>query len=73
MPSSVRLTRAQAHRLIDVYHYQGDRETAIERLTAASLYVFDSPRRDRLELDADLSGEPISWVAHAQIERLIHR
>ena len=41
-------------------HYQGDRETAIQRLTAASLYVFNSPRRDRVELDADLSGEPIS-------------
>ena len=69
----MKLTRAQAHRLIDMYHYQGNREIAIQRLTTASLYVFNTPRRDRLELDADLSGEPISWVAHAQIERLIHR
>ena len=73
MPWTVRLTRAQAHRLVETYHYQGPREPAIQRLTTALLYVFDTPRRDRVELDTDPSGEPISWVAHAQINRLIHR
>ena len=73
MPWTVRLTRTQAHRLVETYHYQGPREPAIQRLTTGALYVFDTPRRDRVELDTDPSGEPTSWVAHAQIERLIHR
>ena len=70
---TVRLTRAQAHRLIGVYGYSGELESAIERLTTAELFIFDTPRRDRLELDTDLSGEPISWVAQDQVDRLIHR
>ena len=73
MPWTVRLTRAQAHRLVETYHYQDPREPAIQRLTTGALYVFNTPRRDRVELDTDPSGEPTSWVAHAQIERLIHR
>ena len=73
MTPTARLTRAQAHRLIDTLGYVGPREPAIDRLTAAELFIFDTPRRDRLELDTDLSGEPISWVAQNQIDRLIHR
>ena len=38
----------------------------------AELYIFDTPARNRLELDTDLSGEPVSWVAQDQIDRLIH-
>ena len=58
----MKLTRAQAHRLIELYGYTGAREPVVARLTAAEVFVFDAPRRDRLELDADLSGEPVSWV-----------
>ena len=72
MPWTVRLTRAQAHRLITLYGYSGDVNPVIDRLTAAALFIFDTPRRDRLELDTDLSGEPISWVAQDQVDRLIH-
>ena len=73
MPGTVRLTRAQAHRLITLYGYSGDVDPVIDRLTAAGLVIFDMPRRDRLELDTDLSGEPISWVAQDQVDRLIYR
>ena len=71
--TQVRLTRAQAHRLIETYGC-GDvpREPALTRLMGAELYIFDTPARNRLELDTDLSGEPVSWVAQDQIDRLIH-
>ena len=60
----MQLTPAQAHRLIETYGYSGPREPAVDRLTTAELFIFDAPRRDRLELDiTDLSGEPVSWVA----------
>ena len=49
----MKLTRAQAHRLIELYGYTG--------------------ARDRLELDTDASGEPVSWVAQDQIDRIIYR
>ena len=68
----MKLTRAQAHRLIELYGYTGPREPAVERLTTAELFVFDAPRRDRLELDTDLSGEPVSWVAQDEIDRIIY-
>ena len=68
----MKLTRAQAHRLIELYGYTGLREPAVERLTTAALFVFDAPRRDRLELDTDLSGEPVSWVAQDEIDRIIY-
>ena len=63
---------AQAHRLIETYGYSGPREPAVDRLTTAELFVFDAPRRDCLELDTDASGEPVSWVAQAQIDRIIY-
>ena len=44
----------------------------MDRLTTAELFVFDAPRRDCLELDTDASGEPVSWVAQAQIDRIIY-
>ena len=31
-----------------------------------------APRHDRLELDTDASGEPVSWVAKDQIDRIIY-
>ena len=68
----MKLTRAQAHRLIELYGYTGAREPVVARLTAAEVFVFDAPRRDRLELDTDLSGEPVSWVAQDRIDRLIY-
>ena len=68
----MKLTRAQAHRLIELYGYTGPRELVVARLTTAELFVFDAPRRDRLALDTDLSGEPVSWVAQNQIDRLIY-
>ena len=68
MTGTVRPTRAQAHRLIETYGYSGTREPAVDRLTTAELFLFDAPRRDRLELDTDASGEPVSWVAQAQID-----
>ena len=68
----MKLTRAQAHRLIELFGYTGAHELLVERLTTAELFVFDAPRRDRLELDPDLSGEPVSWVAQDQIDRLIY-
>ena len=37
MPWTVRLTRAQAHRLITLYGYSGDVDPVIDRLTAAAL------------------------------------
>ena len=48
MTGTVRLTRAQAHRLIETYGYSGPREPAVDRLTTAELFIFDAPRRDRL-------------------------
>ena len=41
-------------------------------LPTAELFVFDAPRHDRLELDTGASGEPVSWVAKAQIDRIIY-
>ena len=73
MTGTGRLTRAQAHRLIEAYGYTGPREPAVDRLTTAELFIFDTPRRNRLELDTDASGEPVSWVAQDQIDRLIYR
>ena len=49
------------------------REPAVDRLTTAELFIFDAPHRDRLELDTDASGEPVSWVAQDQIDRIICR
>ena len=72
MTRTARLTRAQAHRLIETYGFTGPREPALTRLMGAELYIFDTPARNRLELDTDLSGEPVSWVAQDQIDRLIH-
>ena len=43
MPWTVRLTRAQAHRLVETYHYQGPREPAIQRLTTGALYFSTPP------------------------------
>ena len=72
MTRTARLTRAQAHRLIETYGFRGPREPALTRLMGAELYIFDTPARNRLELDTDLSGEPVSWVAQDQIDRLLH-
>ena len=52
---------------------RAQREPAVDRLTTAELFIFDAPRRDRLELDTDASGEPVSWVAQDQIDRIIYR
>ena len=73
MTSTGRLTSAQAHRLIETYGYGGPREPAVDRLTNAELFIFAAPRCDRLELDTAASGEPVSWVAQDQIDRLIYR
>ncbi len=72
MTGTVRLTSAQAHRLIETYGYSGPCEATVDRLTTAELFVFDAPRRDRLELDTDASGKPVSWVAQAEIDRIIY-
>ncbi len=68
----VRLTRAQAHRLIETYGC-GDvpREDALERVTEATVTAYDAPRGDRVELDTNVSGEPVSWLAQDEIDRLI--
>ena len=63
----------RAHPLIETYGYSGPREPAVNRLPTAELFVFDAPRHDRLELDTGASGEPVSWVAKAQIDRIIYR
>ena len=70
--TQVRLTRAQAHRLIET-HGCGDvpREDALERVTAATVTAYDAPRGDRVELDTTVSGEPVSWLAQDEIDRLI--
>ena len=70
--TQVRLTRAQAHRLIETYGC-GDvpREDALERVTAATVTAYDAPRSDRVELDTTVSGEPVSWLAQDEIDRLI--
>ena len=70
--TQVRLTRAQAHRLIETYGC-GDvpREDAFERVTAATVTAYDAPRGDRVELDTTVSGEPVSWLAQDEIDRLI--
>ena len=73
MTRTGRLTPAQAHRLIETYGYSGPRAPAVDRLTTAELFIFDAPRRYRLELETNLSAEPVSWVAQAQIDRLIYR
>ena len=39
----MKLTRAQAHRLIELYGYTGAREPVVARLTAAEVFVFDAP------------------------------
>ena len=33
--------------------------------------AYDAPRGDRVELDTDVSGEPMSWLAQDEIDRLI--
>ena len=70
--TQVRLTRAQPHRLIETYGC-GDvpREDALERVTAATVTAYDAPRGDRVELDTTVSGEPVSWLAQDEIDRLI--
>ena len=70
--TQVRLTRAQAHRLIETYGC-GDvpREDALERVTEATVTAYDAPRGDRVELDTHVSGEPVSWLAQDEIDRLI--
>ena len=70
--TQVRLTRAQAHRLIETYGC-GDvpREDALERVTEATVTAYDAPRGDRVELATDVSGEPVSWLAQDEIDRLI--
>ena len=70
--TQVRLTSAQAHRLIETYGC-GDvpREDALERVTAATVTAYDAPRGDRVELDTTVSGEPVSWLAQDEIDRLI--
>ena len=70
--TQVRLTRAQAHRLIETYGC-GDvpREDALERVTEATVTAYDVPRGDRVELDTHVSGEPVSWLAQDEIDRLI--
>ena len=70
--TQVRLTRAQAHRLIETYCC-GDvpREDALERLTEATVTAYDAPRGDRVELYTNVSGEPVSWLAQDEIDRLI--
>ena len=52
-----------------LFHLNGARSCR-ERLTIAELFVFDAPRRHRLELDTDLSAEPVSWVAQDQTKEL---
>ena len=70
--TQVRLTRAQAHRLIETYAC-GDvpREDALERLTEAAVTAYNAPREDRVELDTNASGEPVSWINQDQLDRLI--
>ena len=70
--TQVRLTRAQPHRLIETYGC-GDvpREDALERVTEATVTAYDAPRGDRVELDTTVSGEPVSWLAQDEIDRLI--
>ena len=70
--TQVRLTRTQAHRLIETYGC-GDvpREDALERVTEATVTASDAPRGDRVELDTHVSGEPVSWLAQDEIDRLI--
>ena len=36
------------------------------------LFVNLTVPRDRLELDTDASGKPVSWVAQAEIDRIIY-
>ena len=45
MTRTARLTRAQAHRLIETYGFRGPREPALTRLMGAELYIFDTPAR----------------------------
>ena len=33
--------------------------------------AYDAPRGDRVELDTTVSGEPVSWLAQDEIDRLI--
>ena len=33
--------------------------------------AYDAPRGDRVELDTNVSGEPVSWLAQDEIDRLI--
>ena len=33
--------------------------------------AYDAPRGDHMELDTDVSGEPVSWLAQDEIDRLI--
>ena len=70
--TQVRLTRVQAHRLIETYGC-GDvpREDALERVTEATVTAYDAPRGDRVELDTHVSGDPVSWLAQDEIDRLI--
>ena len=70
--TQVRLTRAQAHRLIETYGCGNvPREDALERVTEATVTASDAPRGDRVELDTHVSGEPVSWLAQDEIDRLI--
>ena len=68
---TMQLTPAQAHRLIETYCLDTPRTDAIERLTAAGLHVFDTPRGYRIEYRPDPTGKLVAWLSHDQLDRVI--
>ncbi len=70
---TIKLTPAQAQRLIDTYCYVTEPEPdAVERLTRGALSLFDTPRGDLVELECDVYGEPVSWLSQDEIDSLFY-
>ncbi len=67
----MQLTPAQAHHLSKTDALDAPRTDASERLTAAWLHVFDTPRGDRIAYRPDPAGDLVAWLSQDQLDRVI--
>ena len=54
-----------------VKEQRAPRTDASERLTAAWLHVFDTPRGDRIAYRPDPAGDLVAWLSQDQLDRVI--
>ena len=71
---TIKLTPAQAQRLIDTYCYVTEPEPdAVERLTRGALTLYDTPSsRSLLEFEQDVYGELVSWLSWDEVDALVY-